>query len=408
MAEPKKYKLLWISDSPRLHYIGQSVVGREILSLLDRDIWDIGVVGFGDDNIRDPLPFDFKIHNVSREDMGKLDVMWTVLENTKPDIVVMSHDIFIWPIVHQIKERFPNIKLVGYITVDGIPIFSGWKHLFYAYDLIITPTKWGRQELLNQWLDLDVQAIPYGVHHNVFKPPAVDRAEFKKTIDKQSKDSPYNRPFKVADKFVGIYYGANQTRKNLGAIYEGWKRFAVDKPDVTFFLITHSAILGNVYAGSYVLSSFMDARGMEIFPSEIPLHHLVRFLGMSDVLLHPTMAEGFGLSVLEAMACGTVPITTSFSGHTDFCNPETAYMLDWTPLIGKYNLMQAVASIDSVVSQLEHAYADWQSGAIEQKRLAAMAIASSYSWTRTASMMSKALKDVMERQEQRLVVKHIV
>lgn len=403
-----KYKLLWISDSPRLHYIGQSVVAREILTRLDRDVWDIGVVGFGDANIRDPLPFDFKIHAANRDDMGKPDVLSTIIGTAKPDVVVLSHDIFIWPTIHRMKQLFPQVKFVGYITVDSIPIYSGWRQFFYAYDLVITPTEWGRRELLNQWLDLDVRCIPYGVDHQVFHEPRHGRQAFKQAMDDQSAGSPYNKPLHVANKFIGVYYGANQRRKNLGAVYEGWKRFVADKDDVEFFLITHSATLGNIYAGSYALGGFTDARHFEIMPNEIPQQQLVRFLCMADVLVHPTMAEGFGLTALEALACGTVPITTGYSGHTDFCTSETSYLLDWEPLIDKYNLMQAVAKIGSVVDNLERAYADWRSGAIEDRRRQCVATAAGYSWEKTASQMSETLRGLLERQENRLVVRHLV
>jgi glycosyltransferase involved in cell wall biosynthesis len=40
-------------------------------------------------------------------------------------------------------------------------------------------------------------------------------------------------------------------------------------------------------------------------------------LRTSDILLHPTRVEGFGLAIVEAMLCGTVPIVTCFPGITD-------------------------------------------------------------------------------------------
>jgi hypothetical protein len=40
-----KYKLLWISDNPRIPYIGQSIVTREILNRFDQNQWAITVLG---------------------------------------------------------------------------------------------------------------------------------------------------------------------------------------------------------------------------------------------------------------------------------------------------------------------------------------------------------------------------
>lgn len=40
-------------------------------------------------------------------------------------------------------------------------------------------------------------------------------------------------------------------------------------------------------------------------------------LNQSDVLIHPTRIEGFGLTIIEAMAAGVVPVTTRLKGITD-------------------------------------------------------------------------------------------
>jgi glycosyltransferase involved in cell wall biosynthesis len=47
----------------------------------------------------------------------------------------------------------------------------------------------------------------------------------------------------------------------------------------------------------------------------------------ADVLVHPYRGEGFGLPVLEAMACGTVPIVTLGGATDDFVNDDIGYRL---------------------------------------------------------------------------------
>lgn len=46
-------------------------------------------------------------------------------------------------------------------------------------------------------------------------------------------------------------------------------------------------------------------------------------------LVAPSRAEGFGLPMAEAMLSGLAVITTGWSGQTDFCTEETAWLIDY-------------------------------------------------------------------------------
>jgi glycosyltransferase involved in cell wall biosynthesis len=47
----------------------------------------------------------------------------------------------------------------------------------------------------------------------------------------------------------------------------------------------------------------------------------------ADCYVHPLRAEGFGMTILEAMACGLPVIATAWSGPSDFLSPTCAYTL---------------------------------------------------------------------------------
>lgn len=52
-----------------------------------------------------------------------------------------------------------------------------------------------------------------------------------------------------------------------------------------------------------------------------------------DVLVHPYRGEGFGLPILEAMACGTPAIVTNGGACLDFCSEKNSMLIDAKKLI---------------------------------------------------------------------------
>lgn len=67
-----------------------------------------------------------------------------------------------------------------------------------------------------------------------------------------------------------------------------------------------------------------DVRLCTDFLSEQEMAALYR---EGDVLCLPTMGEGFGITPLEAMACGTPPVVTDWSGPTDFVDADSGFLL---------------------------------------------------------------------------------
>jgi glycosyltransferase involved in cell wall biosynthesis len=67
-------------------------------------------------------------------------------------------------------------------------------------------------------------------------------------------------------------------------------------------------------------------------------------LEQCHVLVAPSRAEGFGMPLAEAMLSGLPVITTGWSGQLDFCNPDTAWLVDFsfTPAQTHFGLFGSV------------------------------------------------------------------
>jgi glycosyltransferase involved in cell wall biosynthesis len=60
-------------------------------------------------------------------------------------------------------------------------------------------------------------------------------------------------------------------------------------------------------------------------PGYLPLELLAGFLGAAEVVAYPSLGEGFGLPVLEAMACGAPVLTTRLLALPEVGGDAVAY-----------------------------------------------------------------------------------
>ena len=124
-------------------------------------------------------------------------------------------------------------------------------------------------------------------------------------------------------RFV-LYVGTIEPRKNLTTLLEAYRLFKDAEPG-------H----GLVIAGKkgWRCSAFfrrlheLGLEGQVIFPGFVPDEDLPALYSAADLLAFPSLYEGFGLPILEAMACGT-PVLCSGTSSLPEVAGDAAILLD--------------------------------------------------------------------------------
>lgn len=134
--------------------------------------------------------------------------------------------------------------------------------------------------------------------------------------------------------------GGDDPRKNTARVISAFARFKATSR-VSYQLV----IAGLPSRALTALRRLAQSMGVEehvSFLGFIPEHTLVALYNAAETLVYPSLYEGFGLPVLEAMACGTAVISS-----TTGAIPEVAG--DAAVLVNPYDVDAIAAAITRVV-----------------------------------------------------------
>ncbi|MFO7534605.1 MAG: glycosyltransferase family 4 protein [Kiritimatiellia bacterium] len=150
-----------------------------------------------------------------------------------------------------------------------------------------------------------VSRIPNGVDDAVFKPvTAGEKARQRALLG-----------IRPEDRLV-VYTGRLVTYKGLPGLLRVWKRLAEDAPGARLALVGGG---GNDMANcEFELRAWCQASNLGdrvIFTGDVPT--VAPWLQAADLFVFPTQNEAFGISLIEAMACGLPVVSTDVGGVRD-------------------------------------------------------------------------------------------
>jgi len=131
------------------------------------------------------------------------------------------------------------------------------------------------------------------------------------------------------DNFNFVYVGNSQWRKGLDILINAWKD-AFKKFDKACLIIKDNP---KIYGQSNILNEIIKMQyktgcsDVVYVDEDLSDKEMAALFKASDIVVHPYRAEGFGMHIQEAMACGCVPLVSADGPTDDFVNGENGFIV---------------------------------------------------------------------------------
>jgi glycosyltransferase involved in cell wall biosynthesis len=263
-----------------------------------------------DPALEDPtLPPGIGRRRVPRSGVQRLAAMTRLCRRERPDLL---HAIYFAPYL----AATPMVVTVHDISYELYPEFFSRSPLLRDRLLVrdsarraravVTVSETSRRDLIEHYglPEERVVAIPNGVAPRFLDAQA---AAIEPIVD---------RPLRV------LAIGTLQPRKNLLRLLAAVRRVAVERP-------VHLRVVGpDGHGAALIREALADAGDVQVdVAGYVAEEDLVREYTGADMLVYPSIYEGFGLPLVEAMACG-LPVVTSTGGSLPEVAGDAALIVD--------------------------------------------------------------------------------
>jgi glycosyltransferase involved in cell wall biosynthesis len=248
-----------------------------------------------------------------------------------------------------IYKLFPeHHKTLNYIFLNrAMPLFSK------RADAIITISESSKRDLIDHY------NISPGKIHVIYEAPAPTfRPPTREQIDV------VRRRYQLPDQFL-LVVGTIEPRKNYSRLVEALVQLRETHSDLKLVVVGSK---GWLYDEFFSKIESLKVTNHVIFPGFIPDEDLPVVYGMATLAVMASVYEGFGLPILEAMACGA-PVACSNTSSLPELGGDVARYFD------PYDVDDMTETIDALLKNAEL-----------REKLAADGLqrAAEFSWERTA------------------------
>ena len=236
---------------------------------------------------------------------GSPDSVRSIIRTERPDMLWFMTDPrffnWLWEIEDEIRSLVP---MVYYHVWDNLPYPTFNKVWYDSTDAVIAISKVTHDIVKTVSPSVDSRYLPH----------AVDPKYFKILEDEEVAALKEESNFEK-DKFVVFWNNRNARRKQPGTLIHWFKKFLdkVGHDKATLIMHTDPNDPNGPNLSSVLHNLNLTSGQVKFSTNKLNFEQLAAIYNMADVTVNISDAEGFGLSTLESLSCGT-PIIVNMTG----------------------------------------------------------------------------------------------
>jgi glycosyltransferase involved in cell wall biosynthesis len=298
-------------------------------------------------------------------------VLPLLIERLRPDLCHFTN--FLGPYF----TKAPYVVTFHDMTLELLPQCHTWRkrlltralspEIARGARLIITPSESAKRDLsrLFRIPGGKIRAIPHAPDSQFY--PRRDRESLERLEKRYTVRAPYV-----------LYLGTLEPRKNLKRAIVAFSRISSRYPEHRFYL---AGELG--WRSKELLETLAAASSRERIArlGYVAEEDLAALYSNADLFVYPSLYEGFGFPVVEAMACGAPVLTSNTSSLAEIADGAA--------------LLVEPEEVEAIAEAMDRALGNERER--ERLRLAGLARARSFSWERTTRETLRVYEEALER-----------
>lgn len=262
----------------------------------------------------------------------------------------LIHEFIRKPINHELGIMFsyPNMfhelnsfnTKVIYTGVDSTGGIDGFADNCNKVDYLLTPSNLSRTRMINLGVTKPVFVFPHGIDETLFT---------------------YTPRIK-SDKFKFLYVGECSDRKGIFQLLEAFTKLFRNNTNVELHIKSNNAML--FYNGQDIQEYTKQFKNIFWHISNEGHNRVIKLYQECHAYVYPSRADTFGMTLLEAMACGLPVISTVDPGATELITGRYHVVKSKDVPVRNHPWMLGEwgePDIKSLMEQMQHVYSNYES-----------------------------------------------
>lgn len=244
------------------------------------------------------------------------------------------------------------------VTVQGSDVFQGLK-----IPVVRQVSLWALKHVdfvfaLSRALDREVQGVGVPAEKVKIVPNGINLGSIRNLQQEAISREP-----------VILFVGSLFWRKGVTHLLEAFRQIAHEIPDYRLVFVGE----GDQREGleKQVRDSGLESR--VLFTGNVPHDDVIRWMRRAKVFVLPSVEEGQGVVLLEAMACGTPCIGSNVGGIPDIVTPDCGFLFE----------AENVQALADTLKRILILNGEWE----EKSRNSQKRVESIYDWDKIASLI---------------------